>query len=336
VRYTQDKITIKDFYALQGAIASPPVGLGPNTGPTYWTQTIPVTPGSGSNFIPGTGAQSAPTPEFGQTNSNVSGEVGADWKPVDGVLAYVSISQNYRGAAFNGGAFISPAELTFARPETLRSYETGVKSEFWERRVILNGAVFYYDYRDLQFLDTFGLPNNQGFGQRITNAPKATIKGGELELRVKPVADIEARASLGLQDARFTSLTLHGINLDGKKIFQAPDVTASVAIDWAFAHISAGNLRFHVESSYYSKQYWDPRNVERVAQRGYAVENARLGFESLQKPGFAAGVWVKNLLNKRYATYELAELTPADGGFGIDQALAGEPRTYGVDVTYRF
>jgi len=336
VRYTRDRITIDNYYALLGALASPPVGLGPDTGTSYWSQTIPVLPTSLVKFVPGLGAQSAPTPAFGQANGNVSGMIGADWKLTEGLMAYASVSQAYRGAAFNGQATISPKELTFAKPEILRSYEIGMKSEFWDRRAVVNAAVFDYDYRDMQFLDILGLGNNQGFGLHITNASKTRIKGGELEIRVKPVSDLEFQGGLGLQDARFVSLTLHGVRLDGNKLFSAPDVSANAAIDWKFAHLSCGDLRLHVDGNFYSKQYFDPRNVERVAQGAYALANARLSFDSLAKPGFGAGVWVKNLANRHYATYQLAELTAADGGFGEDQSLAGEPRTYGLDLTYRF
>ena len=336
VRYTNDKITIDNYYALQGGLAGPPVGLGPNTGTAYWSQTIPLIPSSLLTFLPSLAQQSAPTPSFGQTNSNISGMVGADWKAAEGVLVYASISQGYRGAAFNGQAYISSKELTFAKPEILRSYEIGLKSEFWERRAVVNAAVFYYDYRDLQFLDNFQLGPNQGFGQDITNAPKSRIKGGELELRLKPIHDVEVHAGVGLQDARFVSLTLHGVSLANNKLFQAPDTSLNMSVDWKFLHLTPGDVRFHIDGNYYSKQYWDPRNVERVAQSGYALANARLSFDGTQKPGFQAGLWVKNLTNKRYNTYELAERNPVDGGFGEDQALAGEPRTYGVDVTYRF
>ena len=328
IRYTQDKITIDNYYAMLGALAAPPVGLGPNDGQTYWSQTIPVLPTSLTTFLPSIAPQSAPTPPFGQTNKNVSGNIGADWKPVDGLLAYATISQGYRGAAFNGQAYISPAELTFAAPETLRDYEIGLKSEFWEKRVELNTAIFYYDYRNMQFLDTFYTPSGI-IGIRLTNAPKAKITGGEVELRLKPVLDLEVRGGIGLEDARFVSLTLDGVNLDGHKIFQAPDVSANVAIDWTFAHFPNGNLLFHIDGNYYSKQYYDPNNHEQAAQKPYGLINARLSFQTLQARGFSTGIWVRNLADREYETYGLY-------GPGLDQALAGEPRTYGADISYRF
>jgi len=336
VRYTKDTITINHFYALQGGLESAPVGLGPDDGTPLWTQTIPIIPSTFVDFVPGLGAQSATYPSLSQSNDNVSGEIGVDWRPMDGLLAYAKISQGYRGAAFNGQAYSPPADLTFAKPEILKSYEIGIKSEFWDRRAIINAAFYYYDYRDMQFLNIFGLPNNEGFGEDISNAPRTKNAGIEIEMHVKPMADLLVSAGLGLQDARFVSLTLFGVNLDGNHVFQSPNVSANAAVDWNFAHLPEGALRLHVDGNFYSSQYWDPYNYRSVAQPAYALANARLSFESLKKPGFGVGVWVKNITDKEYNTYELAELTAAQGGFGENQALAGEPRTYGIDVTYKF
>ena len=90
----------------------------------------------------------------------------------------------------------------------------------------------------------------------------------------------------------------------------------------------------HLDGNYYSSQFWDPRNIARVEQPAYGVINGRLAFES--KKGLEVALWSKNLGGKRYSTYELAERNPIEGGFGEDQSIPGEPRTYGVEATYRF
>ena len=64
--------------------------------------------------------------------------------------------------------------------------------------------------------------------------------------------------------------------------------------------------------------------------------NARLSLQDPAKAGFDVGVWIKNLANRRYLAYGLAQRDPADGGLGFDYSLVGKPRSYGLDVTYRF
>jgi outer membrane receptor protein involved in Fe transport len=211
VRYTKDKVTISDFYALEGGLANPgSVGLAPDGGTTWWTQTIGAQPATRSNFQTGLAPQAQGlVPAFGKDTNNVSGKIGVDWKPGEGLLAYLSVSQGYRGVAFNGQAYNDPTELTFADPEKLTSYELGVKSEFWERRGVFNAALFHYDYKNQQFLDAFALPHGLGTGFRTVNAPKSRVDGAEFEFRAKASPDLEIGSSLGLMRSKYLELTLH-------------------------------------------------------------------------------------------------------------------------------
>jgi iron complex outermembrane receptor protein len=335
IRYTKDQLSVRNFYALEGGLQSAPVGRGPNDGTTLWTQTIPVLPTTYSNFAPGLAPQGPRNPELRQDNNNVSVKVGVDWKPTDEILAYASFSQGYRGAAFNGQAYNAPAELNFASPEKLDSYEIGFKSQLWNRSADFNAAVFHYDYRNQQFLDTSPLPGG-GTGFHTVNAPKSRIDGAEAELRARATADLELRAGVGLLDSKYIELFLHGQNRSGNKLIQAPGFSANVSADWHFAHLAAGDLKLEADANYYGKQYFDALNTERVAQGAYVVANARVSLDATGKRGFSVGTWIKNLANRKYLAYGLAQRDPADGGLGFDYSLVGEPRTYGLDLSYRF
>ncbi|HEY2634809.1 MAG TPA: TonB-dependent receptor, partial [Steroidobacteraceae bacterium] len=162
VRFTKDQVAIRNLYALEGGPAVPPVGFTPDGLTTsYWTQTIGALPATYTHYQTGVAAQ-GPTLSRDEDNTNVSFKAGADWKPTDGILAYLNFSQGYRGAAFNGQAANAPAEANFAAPEKLNSYEIGVKTDFWNRRGEFNVALFHYDYRNQQFLDAFTLPGGSG------------------------------------------------------------------------------------------------------------------------------------------------------------------------------
>jgi iron complex outermembrane recepter protein len=336
VRYTKDQLSIRHFYALEGGLQSAPVGLGPNDGTTLWTQTIPVLPTTGIHYAPGFAPQGALNPKISQDNNNVSLKAGVDWKPNDDILAYASFSQGYRGAAFNGQAYNAPAELTFANPEKLNSYEIGLKSQLWNRRADFNVAVFHYDYRNQQFLDTFALPGGGGTGYHTINAPKSRVDGAEFELRARAAEDLELRAGLGLLHSQYVQLFLHGQDRSGNQLIQAPNVNGNASADWRFARLAAGDLKWEIDANYYAKQYFDALNTQRIAQHAYVVANSRLSTDAAGRHGFSAGIWIKNLANRQYLAYGLAQRNPADGGLGFDYSIVGEPRTYGVDVTYQF
>ena len=338
-RFTKDKVSIKNFYALEGGPLAPgPVGYAPDGSTTLWTQTIGAQPATFSNYQTGLSPQ-APTLNLYEDNTNVSLKAGVDWKPVDDVLAYLSFSQGYRGAAFNGQAFNFPAEANFAAPEKLNSIEIGMKADLWNRRGEFNVAVFHYDYKNQQFLDAFTLPGGAGSGFHTFNAPKSRVDGAEFEFRAKPTDDLEIRSALGLLHSRYAELTLHAASrvcCVGNQLIQAPKYNASMGVDWRFARLAAGDLRFMVDGNFYAKQYFDAFNTERIAQGAYGIANARVSFESTAKRGFGVGAWIKNIANRHYLAYGLNQNDKDTGALGFDYGLVGEPRTYGADLTYRF
>jgi len=337
VRYTKDKVTISHFYALEGGLANPgPVGFAPDGGTTWWTQTIGAQPATRSYFQTGLAPQGPVVPEFVHDTNNVSGKIGADWKASEDLLTYASISQGYRGVAFNGQAFNDPTELTFAGPEKLTSYEIGLKTELWNRRGVFNAAVFHYDYKNQQFLDAFTLPGGLGTGFRTVNAPKSRVDGAEFEFRAKATNDLEILSSVGLLHSKYVELVLHGVDRAGNRLIQAPNFNGSLGVDWRFAHLAAGDLRLFVDGNYYGKQYFDAFNTERIAQDAYGVANARVSFESTGRRGFSVAAWVKNLTNRQYLAYGLNQKDLDTGALGFDYGLVGEPRTYGAEATLRF
>jgi iron complex outermembrane receptor protein len=336
-RFTHDNISVDNFFALEGGLESASTGFAPDGGTTLWTQTIPYSPLATYNqFATALAPQAGVNPTLAQDNNNFSVKAGLDWKPADGLLAYFSFSQGYRGAAFNGQAFNAPAELNFAAPEKLNAYEIGFKSELLNRRAEFNFAAFHYNYRNQQFLDAFALPGGAGTGFHTVNAPKSRVDGAEFELRAKLVEDLELRTALGLLSSKYQELTLHGVDLSGNHLIQAPDYNGSIAIDWRFAHLATADLRLLVDGSFYGKQYFDAPNTQRIAQAGYGLLNGRLSYEGTSKPGVSLGAWIKNAANRQYLAYGLAQRDPSQGGLGFDYALVGEPRTFGLDITYRF
>src|SRR5437588_867475 len=66
-RYTKDKVTIANFYALEGGFLTAPVGFTPDGGTTLWTQTIGALPGTYTNFQSGLVPQ-GPTTGLRQDN----------------------------------------------------------------------------------------------------------------------------------------------------------------------------------------------------------------------------------------------------------------------------
>ncbi len=85
-------------------------------------------------------------------------------------------------------------DLLSYKSDTLWNYEIGAKSQFADGRANASVAAFQIDWSDIQqtgFLPTCGMPFT-------TNAGKARIRGGEVEIGGAPFADLPLSLQLGL------------------------------------------------------------------------------------------------------------------------------------------
>ena len=79
--------------------------------------------------------------------NNVSGRGSLSYTVTDGVLAYASIARGFNSGNYNGGAFLVQGNASLVNPETLTSYEVGLKTEL-TRQLRFNIDAFYYDFRN--------------------------------------------------------------------------------------------------------------------------------------------------------------------------------------------
>jgi len=278
------------------------------------------------NFIPGSATDLDATTSQRFSNDNVSGKIGLDYQVSGNVMAYASYSRGYRGAAFNGQAFFSPAELTIARPEKIQAVEIGLKSDLFDRRVRINGAAFWYGYRNQQFLDTDPVTTIPA----LINLPKSRIFGGELELQVRPVPSLTLSGALGLLDTKVKEGTAQGMDVAGKRLIQAPSVSLTSSVDWALPLGDLGSLDTRVDLAYASKQYFDIINRPSTTEDGYTLINGRIRFHP-EDDRYGISVWVKNLTNAFYYTNMIDA-----SGIGFIYTHQNARRTYGVtfDMTF--
>jgi iron complex outermembrane receptor protein len=91
-------------------------------------------------------------------------------------LAYVSVSRGYKPGGVNGIASAVVVPESF-KPETNTAFEIGSKNFLFDRLVRANFAGFYYDYRNMQYIETDPYPFDGG----MANIPSVHVWGGEAE-----------------------------------------------------------------------------------------------------------------------------------------------------------
>ena len=253
-------------------------------------------------------------------------------------LAYVSYSRGFKSGGYNYPASVNPV----LNPETLDSYELGIKAGLANERVRLRSALFHYDFKDLQV-------SRGGPGAFITteNAASATVQGLEIDLSAAVTAALSLEAGAALVDSEYTdyiagvlvplttppygSAPLQGgLDVRGQSLLRSPDEAAYLAIRYELALPRGARMPISVDYSYKGDYYFDFSPVpetEWLRQEAYDVLNARIAYSSAGG-GWEIGVWCTNLTDSSY--YEDAVVQSASS-----RVSYADPRTYGVDFRVR-
>jgi len=120
-----------------------------------------------------------------------------DWSITNDVMAYATVAKGFRSGLFEFLGKTTPEAAALPiEPETVWSYEAGVKTRFWSNRAELNVAVFDARYEGLQFTVT----TTDG-GIASDNAGKAYVKGVEVDFSLMPMDWLTLWGSYSYQDA---------------------------------------------------------------------------------------------------------------------------------------
>jgi len=219
--------------------------------------------------------------------------------------------------------------------ETVDSFEIGAKTAILDRKLYLDGALFYYKYDNFQTLEQVGTTFV------TTNAGKAQSYGFEAQVRYDPSRDLRLFANYAFNHARFKS----GV-LDGNRFRLAPEHTFSAGLTWGH-DIGPGRLDFTPAITYQSKVFFDDNNDESALQQppatllpdliqdefqdGYALVSARVGY-GLSGGRYRAELFIENAFDKKY----IKDAGNSGDALGLPTFIAGEPRTYGLQLTAKF
>src|SRR5947207_2132022 len=268
-----------------------------------------------------------------RSDSLFSGKAELDFHLAPDVLTYVSYNRGVKGGGYNAPLFpafiVDVNGMTF-KPETLTSYEVGVKSEFLDRKLRLNGAAYYYDYKDYQ-----ALVYVIGLLQQVVNAD-ATHKGAELELEWAPTESWRFGAGVAYVDAIIKNVLGRCCTAAGERISgdfvpgNAPRWTASALARYTFP-VGSGRLALQADGNYLSRFWFNLTDLPVVEQPGFGLANVRVNYTPAGGK-FEIGVSVENLADKHYGTMGFDNTSIN----GLAQVYPGMPRWYKAHINYHF
>lgn len=303
--------------------------------------------------------------------------VSLGWRPVPEHNFYLSWSEGFKGGSFDprgattaapdldGDGVVSDEEVAeFMRfdPETIETWELGIKSSWWDGRVTTHIALFTSDYQDVQIpgsigVDTTGDGIADTFAGVTTNAGKASLDGIEFEgtalLGLDSLTGGDALSfswGLGYLDANYDEFiiavtdpatgqtSLEDVS-DQRNIQNTPKWTGSLIMDYRFPFSVMGRdgeLAFINSFSYRSSVSQFEVNSP-IDQGSYWLYDASLVWASVDGR-IRAGLHGKNLGNKEYRVsgYDFLNIANPLGLEGTVTAFYGNPRTLSGSIEYRF
>ena len=280
--------------------------------------------------------------------------VGLNYKPAKDIMiygkystAYVSGGQNY---------------TVIYKPEKAKSWELGIKSEWFDRRLRANLALFDVGYTDVQSAQsgiTLGLPL---IGLAVDDQGGVRSKGFEFDATAAPMPGVTLGAAVGYTEVHYTSVNPNlGAALGYQQVggpvtplgyLDTTSFTPTLQPAWT-ANLSAQydtpalmgdtNLSFRVDASWHSSENSNSYTIEHTDPQ-YAVfsslltipaswmVNARVTLDHIKLPVGDAKLafWVKNLTNAGDETFPEA-LGGIVGGSEYLQA-----RTFGLDFNFKY
>ncbi len=246
----------------------------------------------------------------------------------DDAYTYISYSEGFKSGGYEGLAATATGAKTPFNPEEAKAYEAGLKTEWLDKRLRVNLAVYKTDYADLQVLERITTPEDP-LGIVVTkNAGKAKIQGAELEFNSQwgnfglngnyAYIDTETQEFGGPTDPR-----------NGKALRNSPKNSYYLTGNYHWDLSVGGSISIRYDFRHQDKVYSDPLNLEGSAIPQYDLQDFRIAYAPTGEKWEVSG-WVHNLADEEY----LLHAWPAQP-FAYVQTLA-PPRTYGVTFTMQF
>ena len=283
----------------------------------------------------------APQIDFSKFNWAIT----ADYKFDDGIMGYARVATGYKAGGFSARAFDSGFN-----PESLTSYEVGLKADLFDRRLRINTTAYYADHKDLQ-VNSF-IASAGGASAVITNAGKARYKGIEIEANAVPYEGLTAYATFGYVDRKFKKFEIFNTTpntlgypvgatidiADIAKFTYSASTTLNAGAQYEFAVENLGKMAFRLDYNYRGKVFFHPNPVtapfaDQVAAPARGLLDARIALSELELGSGKATIafWGKNITDKKYKAVGIDF-----GSLGFAGNVYGDPATWGLDFSFQF
>jgi iron complex outermembrane receptor protein len=257
--------------------------------------------------------------DFDHSEFLPKGTVSIDF--TDNAMGYVSVAKGLLAGGFNYAFAQGSDSLTFDAESTW-NYEVGMKTSWFDNRLVVNAAVFHIDIKDKQVEEYVSGPAMRS----VTNAAEAYSRGFEMDFMAQPLKGFSLFGGLGIVDAKIDQWVSDEAT-GGQFDFKDKDLT------FAPAYTYNAGIKYSFDTGYYARAdilgvgnfYTNSKNTQEI--NGYETVNLSIGY---QGQSFDIVLWCKNVFDEEYLTNKNTYI----GGSTIVED--GAPRSIGTTIAYRF
>ena len=277
--------------------------------------------------------------EFHPSEDLWGGDISLNYTLEGGSHLYALVSRGYKAGGFNPSvaralgpsAELGPEAIAFD-PEKLLNFEAGVKGLWLDGGLSADVSVFYMDRQDMQLRSSAQFTDNPNDFVFITSNAEGHSYGLEAALAWQLNDQWRLHGSLGLLESEVDAYGLEREQdiegeIIGRAFAHAPAYTVNLGATWANATGWMARLDVNAVDGFYYDYSHDEKADSRV------IVNLKLGKEW---SNWAVHGWVRNLFDEEYHTRGFS--------FGLEPpwferttyTRLGDPRQYGVTVSYRY
>lgn len=264
--------------------------------------------------------------------------VSADYRFSPAVLAYATVGTGFKGGGITARPFIPQhaIEGTFG-PETVTSYEAGLKTDLFGRLVRFNVAAFYNQYQDIQLPLSDCSAYGGGPCAVVANAGDGDIWGFEAELFAEPIEGLMIDSSLSLLDSEFKTISpAVGTSTTLDDPIVSPKTTFSAGAQYRVDLGTAGSITPRFDVAYRGKTFaghgLDVVSTDYQYVPSYWLGNARLTWRNMDED-LEVALEVTNVFDEYYQPFRFDAVYAFAG---TAYAQVGAPREWRVSLRKDF
>ena len=280
---------------------------------------------SSNEYLSDVNAPLLPAGEYSNRFENVSQYASVQFQVSPDVLSYLSYSEGFKSGGYVARYIMPTTQPITFDEETVSTYELGLKTSWFDSRLISNTALFESNYNNIQLLIFHGIiPLTQ-------NAGDARIRGVEQEVVWAFASNWKLAANAAWMDSDYLNVDAASPVKQNNLFVNTPEWAAHLDLHHTMRWQDVGEWEAVLDYSWRSETAKDSINTPQLIQDAYSVVNAFLTFRPINR-AMDITLYGKNLTNESYILSGVADIPT----FGAGEVAYSRPREVGASLTVRF